>query len=110
MTWWKMTNDNLRSKLKLLGLVEDEEGYWYIPNSILHPEDWIIAGYHEEIRMVEGIAINKNNTVTTVGLTNKHYNVFKDEEFILTRMNKLITQYKQIVYDLKFIEIKKDFV
>lgn len=108
---WKIKNKNLSNKLRKLGLVENEMGYWFYPP--YSTDFWIISSYGDSISIVKRFTY-KHNKIIDDGLSARHK--IADEDLIIKQVKKLIDEfqncmflYKQEQEQKRLEKLKKDF-
>lgn len=108
----KIKSDSLRKKLQELGLVEDNDGYWYYEQ---FSKDWMIASYEDYVRISIKVKVDKNGEGYFEFLGDT-LNCIDDEEKILEQVNKLLKQVnrfeltkKKNKMKMRMSELKKDF-
>jgi hypothetical protein len=104
MVDWHIINEKLRNYLFSLGLRDDEEGYWYIGQW----DEWIMASYTNEVRIVEDLYLDKTGFYT--GSLEKNLDVFKDEKQIINKIESLIKKYKELQIENQLNRANEDFV
>ena len=105
-------SDSLRNKLQELGLVEDNDGYWYYePFS----KDWMITAYEDYVRISIKVKVDKNGEGYFEFLGDT-LNCVDDEEKILEQVNKLLNKVKRLELTkkkkkikMRMNKLKKDF-
>lgn len=111
MRGWLFKNKHLRERLKSLGLIENDEGYWYYPSYSTDPYGFIIASYNTYVRICQEVAINHNNEVHFHHLEQSpEYNTDTQEEEIINKIQEILIKYKSLKTLAKMAEIEKDFV
>ena len=60
---WLFKNEHLRERLKSIGLIENEDGYWYYPPYSIDPYGFIMASYHNYVRICQDVGVYKGNIV-----------------------------------------------
>lgn len=110
MLGWLFKNEHLRKRLKSLGLIENDEGYWYYPSYSIEPYGFIMASYHNYVRICQDVAVYKGNIVHFHHLEQSpEYNTDTQEEEIINKIQEILIKYKSLKTLAKMAEIEKDF-
>ena len=111
MSGWLFSNEHLRERLKSLGLIENEKGYWYYPSYSIEPYAFIMASYNNYVRICQDVSVYKGNAVHFNHLEKSpEYNTDTQEEEIINKIQEILIKYKSLKTLAKMAEIEKDFV
>ena len=102
---WRIENKKLHKDLYSLGLRDDKDGYWFIGQC----EEWIMASYTNEVRIVEDLFLDGNG-IYTGPLSPGNLNVYKDEKQIIKQVKSIIKKYKELQITKQLIKANEDFV
>lgn len=111
MIEWLFKNEHLREKLKSIGLIENIEGYWYYPLYSIDSNAFIMASYHNYVRICQDVGVYEGNKVHFNHLGDSpKYNPDTQEEEIINKIQEILIKYKSLNTQVKLAEIEKDFV
>lgn len=104
-------NEHLRKRLKSIGLIENDEGYWYYPSYSIDSNAFIMSSYHNYVRICQDVGVYEGNKFHFNNLENSpQYNPDTQEEEIINKIQEIIIKYKSLKTLAKMAEIEKDFV
>lgn len=98
----QIPNNNLRKRLKEMGLREDSLGYWYLDSFSKH--DWLITSYVKTVKVCKKIIIANNGDYMTSGLT-EEIDCYNEDE-VISALNKLLKQIQNINFKIKQLKLK----
>lgn len=98
----QIPNENLRQRLKEMGLREDSLGYWYLDS--FSKTDWLITSYVKTVKVCKDIVIDRTGEYLSSGLT-EEIDCYNEEE-VISALNKLLKQIKNINLQLKKLRLK----
>ena len=105
LTQFQIKNRKVRRALKQLGLVEDREGYWFLPNCDY--DGWIIASYNTTMKFSTDFHYDRGNILCS-GALSEEYNV-SNTDFIIERTKQLLKEIKEAKINKKLERLQEDF-